>query len=241
MTKGLVLDDLKMSVMDAASSGFPPESSLPGDQFNEAFGNFLKLMHQIADPTVVQRFVDHCAFCTERDDFSENYRAILTFDIEIRRKFFNTLTFLDKPTYVERWKEVKIDMKLNNQPSSSGSSRYQPYPQKKPDGPSSGGGSSSNEGKSFHKGKGVPSDQLLCIICGRLRHRASSCTHTHTCKNNAVISIWDGKLLLKLSSAPICISFNIGHCQAPKHASDVLHMCSICGEQAHGAASKSCI
>lgn len=243
MMKGLVLDDPKMSVMDAASSGFPPETSLPGDQFNEAFGNFIKLMRQIADPTVVQHFVDHRAFCTDRDDFSENYRAILAFDIEIHRKFFNTSTFLDKPTYLERWKEVKIDTKLDVQTGSSSGTRYQPYPSKKPDSTSAGGGSSSNDGnsKSFRKGKGVPSDQLLCIMCGRLGHRASGCTHTHTSKNVAVISSWQGKLILKSSSAPICISFNIGRCQAPKHSSDVLHICSICGDASHGAASKTCI
>ncbi|KAG1855977.1 hypothetical protein F4604DRAFT_1932124 [Suillus subluteus] len=84
MMKGLVLDDPKLSVMDAASSGFPLETSLLADQFNEAFGNFIKLMRQIADQTIVQRFIDHRAFCTERDDFSENYRAILAFDIETR-------------------------------------------------------------------------------------------------------------------------------------------------------------
>ncbi|KAG1812023.1 hypothetical protein EV424DRAFT_1542243 [Suillus variegatus] len=82
MTKGLVLDDPKLSVMDATSSGFPPESSLPADQFNEAFSNFIKLMRQVADSSIVQRIIDHCAFCMERDDFSENYRTILAFDIK---------------------------------------------------------------------------------------------------------------------------------------------------------------
>ncbi|KAG1728441.1 hypothetical protein EDB19DRAFT_2027980 [Suillus lakei] len=239
MTKGLVLDDPKQIVMDPASSGFPPESSLPAEEFNEASANFIKLMRMIADPITVQRFVDHRAFCTDRDDFSANYRSILAFDIEIRRKFFNTLTFPDRSTYIERWKEIKIDTRLD-----TNTSRFQPYPNKRPTENSTSGGLSASDGnaKPFRKGKGAQNtDQLLCIICSRLGHRASGCTHTHTSKNNAVISAWQGKLILKSSSAPICISFNIGRCQAPKHSNDVVHMCSICGDVSHGAASKSCI
>ncbi|KAG1888103.1 hypothetical protein F4604DRAFT_1916018 [Suillus subluteus] len=175
MMKGLI-NDPKLSVMDATSSGFPPVTSLPADQFNEAFGNFIKVMCQIADTTIVQYFIDHCAFCTERDNFSENYHTILVFDIKACRKFFNILTFLDRPAYLNHWKEIKINTKLENQSSSSNGSHFQPYLPKKPNHISSGRGTSLNDSnaKPFHKGKGASTDQLLCIICSQLGHRHPS-------------------------------------------------------------------
>ncbi|KAG2128962.1 uncharacterized protein EDB93DRAFT_1256467 [Suillus bovinus] len=139
MTKGLVLDHPKLSIMDTLSSGFLPETNLLQTQ------------------PLVQQFIDHCAFCTERDNFSENYCAILAFDIETQRKFFNTLTFLDKPAYLDHWKEIKINTKLKTHLLSSSGSHFQPYLPKKPEYMPSGGSSSMNDSnnKPFHKGKRV--------------------------------------------------------------------------------------
>ncbi|KAG1888467.1 uncharacterized protein F5891DRAFT_182174 [Suillus fuscotomentosus] len=237
MKKGLVTDDPKLFVMDT-SSGFPPESSLPPHLFYEAASNFIRLLGLVADDATVKRFTDHRDFCLSRDEFGDNFDSILAFDVEIRRRFFNTHTFPSRAAYLDRWKNVLIKTSLSQQGSSS--NRYQPYPSRKPEGFSST--SVSNDGKSFRRGKGEQSSEhLLCVICGRLGHRASSCTHMHTAKNAPVISMWTDKLILKSSSAPICISFNIGRCSPTKHSSDIVHVCSICGSKSHGANSKSCI
>jgi len=92
MKKGLVTDDPKLFVMDT-SSGFPPESSLPPHLFYEAASNFIRLLKLVADDATVQRFTDHRDFCLSRDKFGDNFDSILAFDIEIRRRFFNTHTF----------------------------------------------------------------------------------------------------------------------------------------------------
>jgi hypothetical protein len=236
MKKGLVTDDPKLFVMDT-SSRFPPESGLQAHLFYEASSNFVRLLKQVADDATVQRFTDHRDFCLSRDEFGENFELVLTFDIEIRRRFFNTHTFPSRAAYLDRWKNVMIKTSLAQQ--ITGSSHYQPYPPRKSEGPSFGGNSS--DGKPFWRSKGdQSSEHLLCIICRRLGHRASSCTHTHTSKNIPIVSMWTDKLILKSSSAPICISFNIGRCQAPRHTGDVVHVCSICGSKNHGANSKSC-
>jgi hypothetical protein len=236
MKKGLVTNDPKLFVMDT-SSGFPPESSLQPHLFYEAATNFIRLLKQVADDTTVQRFTDHRDFCLSRDEFGDNFESVLAFDVEIRRRFFNTHTFPSRVAYLDRWRNVLIKTTLSQQSSSS--SRYQPYPARKPEGSSSV--NMSNDGKPFRRSKGdQSSEHLLCVICGRLGHRASSCTHTHTTKNVPVVSMWTDKLILKSSSAPICISFNIGRCTAPRHPNEVVHVCSICGSKNHGANSKSC-
>lgn len=246
MKKGLVMDDPKRSIMDT-SSGFPIETSLLPGQFNEAYKNFLKLLTKVADKTIVQEFREHRDFLTERDDFNDHFDIILAFDIEIRRKYFNSHTLLDETAYKQRWNEVRIDTKLARQEqaasSSSGSGgRYQPYPQRKNDTqPSSASGPS--DGKPFRRGKGeyTSSDSLLCIICGRNGHKSNNCTHTQTIKGSPTICAWnDGKIVLKSNNAVVCISFNLGRCLTPRHNSDVLHVCSLCGNKSHHAAAKSC-
>ncbi|KAG1886299.1 hypothetical protein F4604DRAFT_1918029 [Suillus subluteus] len=82
MKKGLVLDDPKKSVMD--TSTFPAELTLPADRFYEAYSNFLKMMALIADEATIRQFVEHRNFCLSRDEFSEDWNAVLNFDIEIR-------------------------------------------------------------------------------------------------------------------------------------------------------------
>jgi hypothetical protein len=240
MKKGLILEDPKMSVMD--TSTFPAESTLPADRFYEAYSNFLKMMALIADEATIKRFVEHQDFCLSCDEFSDDWHAVLNFNIEIRRKFFNSQSFRDPDAYMQRWNEIKINTSLstNYTQSSSGGSRFNPYPPRRPEGQSSA--AVSNDRKPFRKGKALQTtDTTLCIICSRYGHRASGCTYTTTMKDGPIISIWQGKLIQKASFTPICISFNLARCFAPKHSADIIHICSICGDKGHGAASKSCL
>ncbi|KAG1876017.1 hypothetical protein C8R48DRAFT_768863 [Suillus tomentosus] len=110
MKKGLVLDDPKMSVMDTLT--FPTESTLPADRFYEAYSNFLKMMALVADKATIKRFIKHRDFCLSRDEFSDDWNAVLNFNIEIRRKFFNAQSFHDPSTYMQRWNEIKINTSL---------------------------------------------------------------------------------------------------------------------------------
>jgi hypothetical protein len=93
MKKGLVMNNPKLFIMDT-SSGFPPELSLQPHFFHEVALNFIKLLSQVADDATVQCFMDHCDFCLSRDEFSDNFESVLTFYIEICRRFFNKHTFL---------------------------------------------------------------------------------------------------------------------------------------------------
>lgn len=185
MRKGLIMDDPKRSIMDTAS-GFPIETSLLLGQFNEAYKNFMKLLAKVADSTIMQDFKKHRDFLTEHDDFNDQFDIILTFDIEIHRKYFNTHTLLDESAYMQWWNEVKIDMKLAHQEqaavaSSASANRYQPYPARRNKIPSSSSNATS-DGKPFQRGKGehMSSNSLLCIICGRNGHKSNNCTHTQT-------------------------------------------------------------
>ncbi|KAG2336519.1 hypothetical protein BDR05DRAFT_1005772, partial [Suillus weaverae] len=112
LKKGLVLEDPKLCVMDT-SNGFPPKATLTADVFFEATNNFLKLLTLIIDNITVQRFTEHRQFCMSRDAFTSNFQAILNFNIETHRRFFNTHIFLDHNTYKEHWTEVKVDSCLD--------------------------------------------------------------------------------------------------------------------------------
>jgi len=252
LRKGLVLDDPKQSVLD--TSGFPSETDLTPEEFYEASDNFVSLISLIAGPAVVQRFKQHRSFCLSRKQFKDSFPAILAFDIETRRMFFNTQTFLTDDAYERRWNETQLKLSQKKADDAaelairesarlttllqqgSSSQRYAPYPSKKADtfGDSSAGGP-------FRRGKGTTSsDTSLCLLRGRTGHRASGCTHTHTVKNNPVFCMWADKLVAKASNAVVCISFNFGKCNNPKHSSDIIHACSICGNKSHNALSKSC-
>ncbi|OAX30742.1 hypothetical protein K503DRAFT_806797 [Rhizopogon vinicolor AM-OR11-026] len=235
--KGLILDDPKRAVLDA--SGFPPETSLTADEFYEASENFIQLLPHCAGPAV------------------ENFNAVLAFDIKTRCIFFNTKTFLSDDAYAHHWNEIqsKITKKQAQDASESAfrevarlsalatrleggpsNNHYQPYQQR----PKMDGVPSSSGGGPFRKGKGTSTDGPLCLICSRNGHKASDCTYTHSVKNAPVACTWRDKLLLKSSSAIICISYNIGHCATSKHSPDLLHICSVCGNKSHSAISRSC-
>ncbi|KAG1849350.1 hypothetical protein C8R48DRAFT_778593 [Suillus tomentosus] len=114
LKKGLVLNDPKMIVMDT-TSGFPPELTLTADIFFEVSSNFLKLLALVADDDMVLCFTNHRTFWMSRDEFTSNFSAVLRFDIETCRRFFNTSVFLDTNAYKEHWSEVKIDLRMNYQ------------------------------------------------------------------------------------------------------------------------------
>jgi hypothetical protein len=251
MKKGLVLDDLKKSVLD--TSKFPSETTLSPVEFYEASENFIELLKLIAGPTVIEKFIAHRRFCLARRRFTNHYDAVLAFDIETRRLFFNTKTFLSDAAYERRWNDtLTMVSHVKNEESaanankevarlsalaarieangSSSSSRYTPYPPSKPKSDNAvASSSSSGDVKPFRKGKGVSTDGPLCLVCGRNGHKASDCTHTVTIKNAQPVCQWQDKLILKSSSANVCISYNIGRCIKAKHGDDVLHVCSVCG------------
>ncbi|KIK37287.1 hypothetical protein CY34DRAFT_43692, partial [Suillus luteus UH-Slu-Lm8-n1] len=249
MRKGMILDDPKRSVLDA--SGFPAETTLQPADFHEATENFMQLLEHVAGPAIIERFKRHRRFCLSRKPFVDNYEAILAFDIETRRMFFNTKGFLTEAAYERRWNDTisKISQKKADEASanaiketnkvtalvaklegSSNSTRYQPYPTSKP---KSDGSNTGPDGKPFWKGKGASTDGPLCLLCGRNGHKASECSQTHTSKNKPVVCHWKDKILLKSNATIVCISFNIGKCVAPKHGSEFAHVCSVCGSSSH--------
>ncbi|KAG1837227.1 hypothetical protein DFJ58DRAFT_734497 [Suillus subalutaceus] len=112
MMKGLVLDNLELSVMDV-SAGFLAETTLTGDKFYEAYRNFLKILKLIADDATVKCFKDHRDFCLLHDKFTDDFTSVLNFDIKTRRKFFNNQTFHHPDAYLQRWNKVKINTSLH--------------------------------------------------------------------------------------------------------------------------------
>ncbi|KAG2053926.1 hypothetical protein BDR06DRAFT_971998 [Suillus hirtellus] len=137
LKKGLVLNNPKIIIMDM-TSGFPPELMITTDIFFEALSNFLKLLALVTDD--------------DMDKFTSNFSAVLRFNIETCRRFFNTSVFLDMNVYKEHWSEVKIDLRMDHEHGNIRGVRYNLYSPYRPDGPSGMG--TSNDGKPFWRSKG---------------------------------------------------------------------------------------
>ncbi|KAG1751189.1 hypothetical protein EDB19DRAFT_1279399 [Suillus lakei] len=177
-------------------------------------------MSLVAEPAIVERFKEHRTFCLSH--LSERRRSVVAFDIETRRIFFNTESFLAQDAYLRRWRELDMDISYKElwvrieegqaavQEDAKSSHRFHPYSKSLSDG----------------------SIRSLCLICGRTGHKASDCTNAYTVKEGAVVCKWDGTLVLKSTSEVVCISFNMGRCG---HDHGRVHVCSICGSQDHDA------
>lgn len=202
-------------------SSFPPENTISEIDFYQALHMFIDLMSLIASPSIVEWFKTHKSFCLSH---MERYRAVVAFDIETRRRFFNTERVLGEEAYLTRWNALDADMfhkELREQmdeakdviENSKSDHRFHPYSK------TQGG----NGGHSF------------CLICGQTGHKASECSEPYTVREDAVECEWNGTLVQKSTSKVVCILFNMGRCDREHER---VHVCSICGSQGHGA--KSC-
>ncbi|KAG1770863.1 hypothetical protein EV702DRAFT_1202191 [Suillus placidus] len=199
-------------------STFPPEDTISEINFHQASHKFIGLMSLVASPAIVERFKAHRSFCLSH---MLRFRTVVAFDIETRRVFFNTESFLEEDAYISRWKALDMDIvhkelseRIHEAAAVTVKSdhRFHPY-------------SKSHSGNV----------RSLCLICGRTDHKASDCTDPYTVKEEAVVCEWDGTLVLKSTAEVVCIAFNIGRCGLD-HAR--VHVCSICGS--HGHDTKGC-
>ncbi|KAG0700025.1 hypothetical protein DFH29DRAFT_1001492 [Suillus ampliporus] len=160
-------------------SNFPPEDTLPAVEFYQASNNFIKLMSLVAGPAIVERFKQHRSFCLPH--IGERFRAILAFDIETRRMFFNTQSFLAEAAYERRWRAVELDIlrlefrevadRLRAAPEaakfSSHSHRFHPYHNKTSDVLAESSGGNFRKGKSTTDlERGCRSGVLIRIMLG---------------------------------------------------------------------------
>ncbi|KAG2129143.1 hypothetical protein DEU56DRAFT_818012 [Suillus clintonianus] len=202
-------------------SSFPPEDTLSLVEFHQASFNFIKLMSLVAEPAIVERFKQHRSFCLSH--MMERYRTVLAFDMETRRIFFNTESFLAQDAYLRRWHAMDMDM-MNLEVREAVEERAAAVEEAAKSGHS--------HGHRFHPYSKSDGNGCLCLICGRTGHKASGCTNAYTVHGDAVVCEWDGTLVLKSTSEVVCISFNIGRC-AKDH--ERVHVCSICGCESHDA------
>ncbi|KAG1772420.1 hypothetical protein EDD22DRAFT_433705 [Suillus occidentalis] len=201
-------------------STFPLENTISEIDFHQASYKFIDLMSLLASPSIVEWFKTHQSFCLSH---MRKFRVVVAFDIETRRRFFNTERVLSEDAYLSRWNALDADMfhkELSERvdqakaviENSKSDNRFHPYSKTQP-----GNGHS------------------LCLICGRTGHKASECSDAYTVKEGAVVCEWNGTLVLKATSEVVCMLFNVGRCDREHER---VHVCSICGSQGHGA--KSC-
>ncbi|KAG2355213.1 hypothetical protein BDR07DRAFT_1426921 [Suillus spraguei] len=142
----------------------------------------------------------------------QRFRTVLTCDIETRRIFFNTESFLEEDTCLRRWKALDMDIyqkelcgRINEVVKSE---------------------------EGFHPYSKSKTRTGLCLICVWTGHKASDCMDWYTVKEEGVVCEWDGMLVLKSTSEVVSILFNMGRCGC-EYA--WVHMYSTCGSQGYGA------
>ncbi|KZT08988.1 uncharacterized protein LAESUDRAFT_757172 [Laetiporus sulphureus 93-53] len=124
----------KLDLLDL--SAWPDESSLPPERFFEAWQNMLKIYARIGDDTVTNRFQTHFGYILALPDFAEDYKAILRFDCEVRRRYMNNPARFSPAdsSYQNRLNAIKSrvlseEIKAGRQSQSDFSLRFSPYPQ----------------------------------------------------------------------------------------------------------------
>lgn len=198
-------------------STFPLENTIDQIDFYQASSKFIDLMSIIACPSIVEWFKTHHEFCQSH---MGRFRVVVAFDIETRRRFFNSQTLLSEEAYQKRWRALDSDIfhkELSERIEETKAvldktdHRFHPYSKSQP-----------GNAHSF------------CLICGRTGHIASECSDAYTVKEGAVVCEWNGTLVLKSTAKVVCILFNKGKCSREHER---VHVCSICGSQGHDATS----
>lgn len=235
---------------------FPDERKLDPTDWMEAWVNYLEFFRVVASPAVFSRWERHYKILSSRENFRDNFTAILRFDIRYRREYNANPFQFDQAHFDrmfvevrdalrdERARDLEDRFRRFGRPAEGGVVRSQtrslyrhdPYPVS-----SSSPGSAAGPNP-FRKGSGDGrSSDPICLICARTGHKFSECSFQKTDQNKATFCRHlDRKIVSVSSAAPICILFNLRGSAACTREHPEQHLCSFCGARSHHTCSRIC-
>ncbi|OAX32044.1 hypothetical protein K503DRAFT_24290 [Rhizopogon vinicolor AM-OR11-026] len=240
----------KCHLIDATQ--FSPESSISIPEWHEAWARYLILLQDHASSQILDRWSRHYKELREHRDFSDNWAAILAFDIEQRATYAADPQAFDEAKYHRQFDDIKVRVLRDEYLKVASdalaqlkSHRYEPYPAH-----DSGTRKSSSTDKPFRGSSKLDGERLppLCLCCGNLGHTFPGCTSPSTPSGTTPHSKVANKQLICRTTpgTKYCIDFNI-YCNGKRvctkrtHKGGEIHACSLCGSAEHGACSRKCL
>jgi len=237
-------DGTKIRILDLTE--FPDEANMDMYQWYDAWHRFSDFIEKNADESIKKRWKDHFEFLKGQDEFENNFKAILRFDIEERTRYFTSPHSVDPTDYPRRFAQLQLQVmqeQLNAQilamsskasPTSerfpNSSRRFTPYTKDKTFTTTN----STDSPKSFRS-------PPLCFICRR-EHKISACNETSTTEGKQTFAKRVDRQIVKRDGGnPICFFFNAYSNKRCDRSHADLHICSFCGSADHGACTRKCL
>ncbi|KAG2757537.1 hypothetical protein P692DRAFT_201896301 [Suillus brevipes Sb2] len=233
-------------------SQFPAEADISIPEWHEAWARYIRFLQEYASPEIHSRWADHYDILRKHPDFTDNWAAILTFDIEQRASYAADPQALDEVKYYRQLESIKgrVARKeslkvVSDAVTNLKGHRHEPYPPR-----DSSFRKTQNTDKSFRAPtKSNDSERLppLCLICGQLGHTFPNCPDSSSSSSSSHAKAVE-KQLVSRSNADVkyCVDFNIfcngkRTCIKRSHKTGEIHACSLCGSSEHGACSRKCL
>ena len=238
-------DGTKTKVYLLDVSTFPSEQNMDPSDWHEAWNRFNFFLSVHADHATATRWKDHYDFLSNHDNFRDNFRALLRFDIDQRTRYFTAPQAFDPHSYYRRLETIKIEVMQEDikndrtfvRPDHDRTFRYprrsDPYPR---DTPRSSERNDSDT-RPYRQRSELPP---ICFIC-QIEHRFFKCPETSAADGQPTFAKrLDKKLVRRDNNASICITFNASRQAKCDRQHDELHICSLCGASDHGVCARKC-
>ncbi|KIJ17528.1 hypothetical protein PAXINDRAFT_9477 [Paxillus involutus ATCC 200175] len=231
-------------------SQFEAEEAMDALTWQEAWQCKISWLAEVAEPAVHEHWSWHFSTLLKDEAIRNNFKAILSFDIRMRSRYTAQPFQHDERDWQARLQAAKYDVvkeelrKLSSREDRHSTARYEPYDasaRKNTKHPWDGQ-ESFQDGASSSDTR-VKSDPM-CLICQRSGHRFSECKEETTAKGKQTYAKYAGGHLIRRSNgSTLCIAHNLANSKTVcknSHAPSQ-HLCSFCGEAAHGALSHLCV
>ncbi|KAJ7125677.1 hypothetical protein C8R43DRAFT_715387 [Mycena crocata] len=236
------------------------EIDLKRGQWSEGSRNYVSFLVEVSgDPAspICARFHAHFGFFEHVEDAEENYPAILSTDIALRRKYATVPFMFSAPFYRTELEKAVTSMHIkavekiatanttsfqaagpSNQTISSGGGGGHRGGRGGGRGRSNGGGFGARGGAPFQQGSGGDGPGVVCLICSVRGHYWDHCRAED---KSVFFSSPSGRDLVTKSGQALCRAWNAkGNTTSCSHDNQRAHLCSYCGSKDHHAFSWSC-
>ncbi|KIK86578.1 hypothetical protein PAXRUDRAFT_802788 [Paxillus rubicundulus Ve08.2h10] len=232
--EGLTLKKVKSSINGVTHhllnlSQFESEDGMDSFTWQEAWLCYLVWLADAAQPVIHERWKWHYTMLSKDKAVHDNFKAILTFDINTHSRYAAQAFQHDERDWQHRLQAAKYDILYD----ASRKNVKRPHE-----------GQDSSFWDITQPSDSHPKSDPLCLICQRTGHHFSDCKEETMAKGKQTFAKYTRSHLARRSNnSTLCISFNLSNprrvCKSTHAPSQ--HLCSFCGESAHGALSRRCL